>query len=362
MDKLRDAAQNRSRANLGSVSTTAGQFQGLGGDKRNSMDKLTKLDQLTSEFTEEERLLMINSPDPVFATAQRIQRAIITRFHAGGMHAPPPIISRIFQEISNGLLAYNNATKIKEIPVPFAYVQLTAAFLNVFALLLVPVAIAVFTDELWISLVATAMTVASYYALFIVANDLEDPYGTDANDMPTYEYHEEFCAMLCALTTHAWLPGDQWLVPSGNWVKPQAVGFAANAFLSTTGSKSCVKMDHQVLRPTPHNNLLNRQKQIHTRGGSVVGRAIDFVRRGGKVRSQPFTKVVPEQAGPAVAGASAAGSKLTCGTEESTRVAAERKGSGVAENYLKEFRRRNSEKETRELDVRDGAVRVKPED
>ena len=31
------------------------------------------------------------------------------------MRAPPPIVSRIFQELSNGLLAYNNATKMKAI-------------------------------------------------------------------------------------------------------------------------------------------------------------------------------------------------------------------------------------------------------
>ena len=37
--------------------------------------------------------------------------------------APAPIVSRIYQELSNGMLAYNNATKMKEVPVPFAYVQ-----------------------------------------------------------------------------------------------------------------------------------------------------------------------------------------------------------------------------------------------
>eukprot|EP00965_Chrysotila_dentata_P149999 4954081-Pleurochrysis_carterae.AAC.1 len=38
---------------------------------------------------------------------QRIIRAISTRHHAGGLCAPAPIVSRIFQELSNGMLAYN---------------------------------------------------------------------------------------------------------------------------------------------------------------------------------------------------------------------------------------------------------------
>ena len=102
-------------------------------------------------FTNDERELLAKSPDPVFAVAQRIQRAIMTRMHAGGLPAPPPIISRVFQEISNGLLAYNNATKMKEIAVPFAYVQLNAIFLNIYALILSPIAIAIFCTQLWLA-------------------------------------------------------------------------------------------------------------------------------------------------------------------------------------------------------------------
>ena len=91
------------------------------------------------------------------------------------MRAPPPIISRIFQEVSNGLLFYNNATKMKEVPVPFPYVQLNAFLLNVFACFLCPIAIASFTPILWLSLTTTVITVVSFYAVFIVANELEDP-------------------------------------------------------------------------------------------------------------------------------------------------------------------------------------------
>ena len=54
--------------------------------------------------------------------------------------------------------------------------------LNLFGPILCPIAIAAFTSELWISLVATGMTVTSYYAIFIVANELEDPFGCEAND------------------------------------------------------------------------------------------------------------------------------------------------------------------------------------
>ena len=51
--------------------------------------------------------------------------------------------------------------------------QLNAIFLNVFAPVLCPIAIASFTPTVWLSVLTTGMTVMSYYALFIVANQLE---------------------------------------------------------------------------------------------------------------------------------------------------------------------------------------------
>ena len=112
---------------------------------------------------------------------------------------------------------------------------------------------------MWLSLLTTGITVLSYYALFIVANEMEDPFGTNTNDMPMLSYHEEFCAMLCALVTNAWLPEDQWLVSSGKWVKPRTVGLAANAFFDAISSKKQVHISRER-RAVPHDNLINRSK------------------------------------------------------------------------------------------------------
>lgn len=80
---------------------------------------------------------------------------------------------------------------MKEVPVPFPYVQLNAFLLNLFACLLCPIAIASFTTVAWLSITTTVVTVISFYSVFIVANELEDPFGTEVNDMPMLEFHEE---------------------------------------------------------------------------------------------------------------------------------------------------------------------------
>ena len=246
----------KTRNALGAVATAADRH-----GVTHSAPKLTrteKVQELAAGISLSERKLLLAAPCPVFASAQRIQRAIVTRIHAGGMHAPPPIISRIFQEISNGMLAYNNATKLKEIPVPFAYVQLNAVVLNLFAIVLCPVAIASFTPTLWLSITTTAITVMSFFAVFIVANEMEDPFGTEANDMPMLAYHEEFCASLCALMTAPWVAEDQWLVSEGRWVRPRTVGLAANAFCDAIGRKG-VRVAPRA-RPEPFDSVLNRSK------------------------------------------------------------------------------------------------------
>eukprot|EP00322_Chrysochromulina_rotalis_P001240 CAMPEP_0115851404 /NCGR_PEP_ID=MMETSP0287-20121206/12466_1 /TAXON_ID=412157 /ORGANISM="Chrysochromulina rotalis, Strain UIO044" /LENGTH=526 /DNA_ID=CAMNT_0003305439 /DNA_START=109 /DNA_END=1689 /DNA_ORIENTATION=- len=267
------------------------------GESRRKATKTDKVNELAAGISPAERRLLAAVPCPVFATAQRIQRAIITRLHAQGMRAPPPIVSRIFQEISNGLLAYNNATKMKEIPVPFAYVQLNAIFLNLFAIVLAPIAIASFTPTLWLSLVTTAVTTISFFAIFIVANEMEDPFGNEATDMPMIEYHEEFCASLCAIMTNAWLPEDQWLVPEGKWVRPRTVGLAANAFCDAVGRKN-IRVARAV-NPVPQSSVLNKAKATGSKGPprTVVGRALNAM-AGKMPRPSAFPRVVQHGEGP----------------------------------------------------------------
>lgn len=105
----------------------------------------------------EVRMLQGHGVDPVLIMAHRIGRAVTTRGRASGWPTPPPIVSRVFQELSNGLLAYNAATKIKEVPVPFAYVQFNALILNVFNVLS-PLAVARFTEHVLMSILTAVLS------------------------------------------------------------------------------------------------------------------------------------------------------------------------------------------------------------
>ena len=164
---------------------------------------------------------------PVACTQSRIIRAITTRQVAGGMPAPAPQVSRIFQEISNGMLAFNEASRLKEVAVPFALVQLQAILLLLF-LLIFPIYIASFTGAVaWVSVFLSAAAAGCFTALWVLANELEDPFGTDPNDLPMVAYHQDFCNSLLTLLHLPWMNLDHWTVREGRWRHPAASQRAA---------------------------------------------------------------------------------------------------------------------------------------
>jgi len=168
---------------------------------------------------EEERAFLEMAPDPVLAIATRIMRAVATRHAAGGVNAPSPIVSRIFQELSNGMVAFNQATKMKEVPVPFAYVQFHALLVLTFTIVS-SLAIGVFTPSVVLAVVISCLVIGGFTGMWLVANELEDPFGFDPNDLPVIGYHEHFVRSLCQMLQAAWVPRDEWSIRTGVWVAP----------------------------------------------------------------------------------------------------------------------------------------------
>jgi len=153
------------------------------------------------EGIDKSSLEVLNDPevqDRVFLVFQWVQDTLVKRMkHEGGLDVPPPISTRIFQELSNGMLGFHNAMKIHDTPFPFPYVQLITLQLLILTVTSGFV-INVFVDSpVWASLFAI-VAVGGYYAINEVAIELEDPFGDDANDLPMQDYQHDFnCRLLC---------------------------------------------------------------------------------------------------------------------------------------------------------------------
>merc|ERR1719261_1521935 len=57
---------------------------------------------------------------------------------------PPPVLSRVYQELSNGMLGFNQSLKLADVPFPFIFAQILEAMLTMF-LIGAPVMVVVIT-------------------------------------------------------------------------------------------------------------------------------------------------------------------------------------------------------------------------
>eukprot|EP00418_Pyrodinium_bahamense_P062211 CAMPEP_0179078698 /NCGR_PEP_ID=MMETSP0796-20121207/35262_1 /TAXON_ID=73915 /ORGANISM="Pyrodinium bahamense, Strain pbaha01" /LENGTH=451 /DNA_ID=CAMNT_0020776013 /DNA_START=29 /DNA_END=1380 /DNA_ORIENTATION=+ len=121
---------------------------------------------------------------------QWIQQLIVENIDNGVLHIPPPILSRAFQEIANGMVAFHDAIKISTIPFPFPYAQ-TCECLLIMHWLVAPVVISQWVSTPWWGAIFSFLQVFVYWSLNSIAVELENPFGRDANDIDARKMQEE---------------------------------------------------------------------------------------------------------------------------------------------------------------------------
>lgn len=113
---------------------------------------------------------------------QWIQQLIVENINTGVLRIPPPILSRSFQELADGMCQFNEAIKISTIPFPFPYAQ-TCDCLLLLHWLVTPFVVAHWVQEPLGGAVFSFMQVFIYWALNLIAVEIENPFGADANDI-----------------------------------------------------------------------------------------------------------------------------------------------------------------------------------
>lgn len=132
---------------------------------------------------------------------QWIQQLIVENIKNGVLGIPPPILSRSFQEIANGMVAFHEAVKISSIPFPFPYAQ-TCDLLLMIHWLMMPIVMAQWTAQpVWAS-VCAFVQVLILWALNFIATEMENPFGDDANDLNLGQMQEEMNEFLLLLLDH----------------------------------------------------------------------------------------------------------------------------------------------------------------
>lgn len=127
-----------------------------------------------------------------------IQLLIVENIDTDVLSIPAPILSRAFQEIANGMVAFHDAMKISYIPFPFPYAQTCDALL-VFHWLICP-----FVTTQWVTFPVWAFIIVFIqvfilWSLNFIAVEIENPFGTDANDLDGRHMQREMNSHLLLL-------------------------------------------------------------------------------------------------------------------------------------------------------------------
>jgi len=123
-----------------------------------------------------------NSNAKVELIFQWIQQLIVENIHTEVLNIPPPILSRSFQEIANGMVYFHDAMKISNVPFPFPYAQ-TCDCLLLLHLCVVPFIVSQWVTKAWWAALFSFIQVFTLWTLNLIAVELENPFGTDANDV-----------------------------------------------------------------------------------------------------------------------------------------------------------------------------------
>jgi len=94
-----------------------------------------------------------------------------------------PIVSRIHQFLSDGMVYYNHCRKTMFTPFPFPHAQISAIFVMT-VLFIVPLLMDEYTNHIVIGALFTFLTVACLAGLHDVARELENPFRNVPNEIP----------------------------------------------------------------------------------------------------------------------------------------------------------------------------------
>lgn len=129
-----------------------------------------------------------------------IQVVLVNGIEKGIINMPPPILSRSFLELADGMVKFHDCLKISMLPFPFPYSQATLVLL-ILHWLITPMMICTWTSNASMAALFSFLIVFIFWGLYGIATELENPFGDDPNDLDALEVMRHFNEKLRLLTT-----------------------------------------------------------------------------------------------------------------------------------------------------------------
>eukprot|EP00931_Biecheleriopsis_adriatica_P117733 TRINITY_DN93219_c0_g1_i1.p1 TRINITY_DN93219_c0_g1~~TRINITY_DN93219_c0_g1_i1.p1 ORF type:complete len:598 (+),score=104.53 TRINITY_DN93219_c0_g1_i1:241-1794(+) len=184
---------------------------------------------------------------------------------------PTPIQSRMFQELSNGMLGFNHALKVADVPFPFPYSQIILLVLTTW-LCLLPWFVTSFTQSLIVGPLLSFMLSTFTFCMNDLARELENPFGTDTNDVCLPEFHNRFMLVVADASHSAANPPKP--PKSKTRLELAEMKQVENAELKEVTQHEPFMFDeHTVELECPKEEKLNADSALSSEDGQVMRRA-----------------------------------------------------------------------------------------
>eukprot|EP00927_Polykrikos_kofoidii_P037742 TRINITY_DN3195_c1_g3_i1.p1 TRINITY_DN3195_c1_g3~~TRINITY_DN3195_c1_g3_i1.p1 ORF type:complete len:609 (+),score=102.76 TRINITY_DN3195_c1_g3_i1:80-1906(+) len=112
-----------------------------------------------------------------------IQVLITENISTGVLVVPPPILTRAYQTLSRGMVNLHDVRKLADIPFPFPLSQMIILMLLMQSVITPFYASAVF-QGVGAAAVFSFLPLWGMWSITFIANQMEQPFGQDANDLP----------------------------------------------------------------------------------------------------------------------------------------------------------------------------------
>lgn len=153
----------------------------IGGDKQ-EFDVLDVMG-LDSDTLEYLRHCETTDANRVEVLLHWIQELVTDNHRIGVLAVPPPILSRVYQTLSRGMVNLHNARKLADIPFPFPLAQIIGVLLLAHSVMHPIYVGALDLNYAWAA-VYTFFPISMMWSITLVATQLEQPFGEDPNDLP----------------------------------------------------------------------------------------------------------------------------------------------------------------------------------
>jgi predicted membrane chloride channel (bestrophin family) len=121
---------------------------------------------------------------------QWLNHTIIHALDTGVLNIPPPILSRVFQELEKAMVEYNQVLQIMTIAFPFPYAQVSVVMIWIY-MMTAPFVMVHWTSQPIMAFAFTFLSTACFLSLEMIAAELENPFGDDDNDLPCAMFQED---------------------------------------------------------------------------------------------------------------------------------------------------------------------------